>query len=184
MRVRKVRLKKKLSRIHQKLSSLKNRTKFNSVRLHAKLNDSEPKKFNLRRRKRVRRILLFATLAVAVGSIWYYQTPIRTCLLKLAVKLNKESSPDLNTDSTINTNKRSRYSKFLLIALIFVASCLISDKSEIDISDKSNIEIKSPIQRDPDWPEKHPFILIIVILEMAGLGALLGFVQDTFPALR
>ena len=154
----------RFSNLRNRVRSLKYRTPLNKVFLSAKINNTEPKNINSRRRKRIKRIILFATLTVAIGGICYYRVPLKAKLLTIWAKLVKTQSNEPAIDSTIQPKNRSQYYKVALLAVAILGAVLINNSSDSSI-DKSEIAVTSsrwkrgPIEPDP------PFVLIAAIID-------------------
>ena len=67
--------------------SYRSKTRFNKFLLTAKLDKTRKSNLNLRRRKKLRRILILAGLCFAIGSVAYLHIPSRTLILKTGSKL-------------------------------------------------------------------------------------------------
>ena len=159
---------RRCSKLANRVSSLKHYTPLNKVFLNAKINDDEPKNMNSRQRKRIKRIIIFATLTVVIGSLCYYGAPLKAKLLTIGAKLLKNQSTEPAIDSTIQPKNRSQYYKFAILAVLVLGVGLISDSSNSS-TDKAEIAVTSSFwKKGPLYPEP-PHVLPVAIVEFIAL---------------
>jgi hypothetical protein len=145
----------RVSHLKKKVSNIRNQGRLNRLRLEAKLNNSEKSNMNLRRRKKLKRILALVSLSMVICSIAYFHIPSRTFLLGIRSTFLKTDSMVTDSDKLVETPEKGG-SQLCKVGILLV----IVTKLLIRVLEASTVveDVYEPVE-----PVKFPLLVGMVL---------------------